>query len=42
MINQVLNLAAFHRFLREYPDAKAEIDRVAADRARENAKRAAQ
>ena len=37
----VLNVTEFRRFLREYPEAKAEIDRVAAARARENAERAA-
>ncbi|HLN07802.1 MAG TPA: cyclic nucleotide-binding domain-containing protein [Xanthobacteraceae bacterium] len=37
----VLNVTEFRRFLREYPAAKAEIDRVAAARARENAERAA-
>jgi monovalent cation:H+ antiporter, CPA1 family len=36
----VLSVAEFGRFLREYPKAKAEIDRVAAARARENAERA--
>lgn len=38
----VLSAAELHRFLREYPDAKAEIDRVAAARRRENAVRAAE
>ena len=37
----VLSVTEFRRFLREYPEAKAEIDRVAAARARENAKHAA-
>jgi CPA1 family monovalent cation:H+ antiporter len=37
----VLSAADFRRFLREFPDAKAEIDRVAAARERENAERAA-
>ena len=37
----VLNVTEFRRFLREYPAAKAEIDRVATARARENAERAA-
>lgn len=33
----VLGAADFHRFLQEFPDAKAEIDKVAAIRQRENA-----
>jgi len=37
----VLSAAELQRFLREYPDAKAEIDRVAKARQRENAERAA-
>ena len=37
----VLSAAELQRFLREYPAAKAEIDRVAAARQRENAERAA-
>jgi CPA1 family monovalent cation:H+ antiporter len=37
----VLTAAAFERFLREYPAAKAEIDRVAEARRRENAERTA-
>jgi len=36
----VLSAAAFQRFLREYPAAKAEIDRVATARQEENAARA--
>jgi CPA1 family monovalent cation:H+ antiporter len=36
----VLSTADFHRFLREFPAAKDEIDRVAAARDRENAERA--
>ena len=32
----VLSAAEFHRFLRDYPRAKAEIDRVAEERARAN------
>jgi len=38
----VLSAAELQRFLREYPAAKAEIDRVAAARQRENAERAAE
>ena len=38
----VLSAAALQHFLREFPDAKAEIDRVADARARENAARAAE
>ena len=37
----VLSLAEFRRFLREYPHAKAEIDRVVEARMRENAAQAA-
>jgi CPA1 family monovalent cation:H+ antiporter len=37
----VLSVAEFRRFLREFPAAKDEIDRVAAARDRENAERAA-
>lgn len=33
----VLSAAEFHRFLRDYPHAKAEIERVVAARARDNA-----
>ena len=32
----VLSAAEFRRFLREYPRARAEIDRVAEERARAN------
>jgi CPA1 family monovalent cation:H+ antiporter len=37
----VLSAAEFQRFLQEFPEARAEIDRVAATRQRENAERAA-
>jgi CPA1 family monovalent cation:H+ antiporter len=37
----VLSAADFHRFLRDYPHAKAEIDRVAQDRIRANAEQGA-
>jgi monovalent cation:H+ antiporter, CPA1 family len=37
----VLSVSDFRRFLREYPEAEAEIDHIAAARARENAERAA-
>lgn len=37
----VLTAAEFQRFLQEFPDARAEIDRVAAMRKRENIERAA-
>ena len=36
----VLNAADFRRFLRDYPHAKAEIDRIAAERTRANEERA--
>jgi hypothetical protein len=32
----VLNASDFRRFLRDYPSAKAEIDRIADERARVN------
>ena len=37
----VLNAADFRRFLRAYPRAKAEIDRIAEDRARANEEKVA-
>ena len=37
----VLTAADFQRFLRDYPQAKAEIDRIAEERARANEERVA-
>jgi CPA1 family monovalent cation:H+ antiporter len=36
----VLSAADFHRFLRDYPRAKAEIDRIAEERTRANKEKA--
>jgi CPA1 family monovalent cation:H+ antiporter len=37
----VLNATDFRRFLRDFPRAKEEIDRIAEDRARQNEEREA-